>query len=104
MATDMSAERHILCELHSKPGHRDRMKDLLLDLVRVARTEQGNLSYNVFEDQDRENAFYIVDGWATKQAYLDHHNSAHVASVVDKMNPILDGEIVENVTIRFSAD
>jgi quinol monooxygenase YgiN len=103
-ASNKSAEYHIICELHAQPKHRQKVKDLLLELVGPAREEKGNLFYHVYQDRDALDTFHIVDGWSTKDAYLSHHNSPNVARVVKEMSPFLDGEFTEHATVQITGD
>lgn len=89
-----------MCEMRVQPPHRQRARALLLELVGPARSEAGNLSYEVFEDRDDPNKFDIVDGWATESSCRSHHDSVSVARVVAQLNPLLEGEYTENVAVR----
>ena len=72
MQTVKSEERHIICVVHSKPANREKVKELLLELVGPARREGGCLYYDLYQQVDEPNTFYIIDGWASEEAVAAH--------------------------------
>ena len=52
MPHDKSQERHIICEVRSKPRDRTEVKGLLLELVGPARREAGCLYYDLYQQAD----------------------------------------------------
>jgi quinol monooxygenase YgiN len=41
-------------------------------LLRSIRKEKGCLGYNVYRDSEKENSYYIVGEWKTRQAMEKH--------------------------------
>jgi hypothetical protein len=58
MQTVKSEERHIICVVRSKPANREKVKELLLELIGPARREEGCLYYNLDQQVDEPNTFY----------------------------------------------
>jgi|SRR5258708_5954517 quinol monooxygenase YgiN len=77
MPHDKSQERHIICEVRSKPRDRTEVKGLLLELVGPARREAGCLYYDLYQQADAPDVFYIVDGWATQDCRCDACRTFH---------------------------
>ena len=52
MQTDKSEERHIICVVRSQAPHRQRVTELLLELVGPAQLEEGCLYYDLYQQLD----------------------------------------------------
>jgi quinol monooxygenase YgiN len=85
-----SEERHIICVVRSKPENREKVKELLLELVRPARREEGCLYYDLYQQVDEPNTFYIIDGWASEEAVAAHTMHPNVSRVVAQLLPLLE--------------
>lgn len=78
-----SEEFHIVCSLRTTPQHRKDFSELLAALVEPARAEEGCLYYDVYQDRNDPDAFFILDGWKNQEAvdaHIKHPN-------VQKLNP-----------------
>jgi quinol monooxygenase YgiN len=102
MASRPSEERHIICVVRSVPSDRDRVKALLLELVAPARSEAGCLYYDVYQQRDQPDTFYIVDGWASQAAVEAHRAHPNVSRVVDQLLPLLVSPLVVTTSDRVS--
>ncbi|MDX3569907.1 putative quinol monooxygenase [Streptomyces sp. ID05-47C] len=89
MTTVKSAERHIICEVRGKATHRARVKELLLELVGPARAEVECLYYDLYQQSNEPDTFYIVDGWASPEAVAEHAEHPNVTKVVEQLLPLL---------------
>lgn len=87
--TTKSEERHIVATIIAKPGRRDEVKALLLDLIQPARDEPGCLYYDLYQEQDAPDTFYINDGWASDRAVEDHIAHPNVVAVTAKLTPLV---------------
>jgi quinol monooxygenase YgiN len=65
----------VLTQFITKPGREAKVRDGLVRVVDAARTEPGNLDYDLHQLKDKPWAFYVLADWAD-QAAAD----AHVAS------------------------
>ena len=95
-------EIHIICTVRSKPEHRERVKQLLLELVEPARNENGCLYYDLYQDANAPDTFILLDGWTSKEALAMHVVHPNVARVVDQMLSLLAHPIVNIYTTRVS--
>ncbi|GAE35962.1 putative quinol monooxygenase [Halalkalibacter akibai] len=57
------------------PEKREVFLDVVQDLVKGSKAEEGNISYHLFEDTVNSNQFIMVEEWVD-QAALDFHNQA----------------------------
>jgi quinol monooxygenase YgiN len=74
----------VLTQLVAKPGHESDVCDSLLHLVRGARTEPGNLSYDLHRLKNNPAAFYVLANWADRSAFDRHGTSPHVRAFLDR--------------------
>lgn len=95
-------ETHIICTVRSKPEHRERVKQLLLELVEPARNENGCLYYDLYQDANAPDTFILLDGSASKEALAMHVVRPNVPRVVDQMLPLLSHPIANTYTTRVS--
>ena len=95
-------ETHIICTVRSKPEHRERVKELLLELVEPARGENGCLYYDVYQDANAPDSFILLDGWTSKETLALHAVHPNVKRVVDQMLPFLSHPIAQIYTTRLS--
>lgn len=86
---DKSAERHLLVTVRSQPVHRQRVQELLLQLIDPVRHEPGCLYYHLFEQADDPNAFVLVAGWATDEAVAAHPTHPAVPGILEMVRPLL---------------
>lgn len=92
-----SEERHIICRVRCKPEDRERVRELMLEYVEPARQEPGCLYYDIFQEQNDPDVFYILDGWANQaavDAHVEHPN-------VPRVNALLHPLLVEGPTLTF---
>lgn len=85
MITKKSEEIHIICRLHCEEQNRDRVRELLLEYVEPSRQEAGCLYYEIFQERNDLNSFYILDGWkdqAAVDAHIQHPNVLRVNALI----------------------
>lgn len=89
MNTSMQDEIHIVCTVRARPEHRERVGELLLELVEPARGEAGCLYYDFYHERDLPDADVLLDGWASEAALAKHAVHPHVGRVVELLRPLL---------------
>ncbi|MDT5201232.1 MAG: hypothetical protein QOH34_2754 [Mycobacterium sp.] len=102
MANEKFEERHIICEVRSKSLDRAKVKGLLLELVGPARAEAGCLYYDLYQQSDAPDVFYIVDGWASDDDVATHTEQSTVTRVVERLLPLLEVPLVVTTSNRIS--
>lgn len=103
MKSTHAAERHIICTVRSQPAHRERVRELLLELVAPARLEEGCLYYDLYEQINEPDTFYIVDGWASDEAVELHAVHPNVPRVVEQLLPLLASPLHVTTSQRLSS-
>ena len=89
MTDNKQDEIHIVCTVRALPEHRDRVGELLLELVGPARGEAGCLYYDLFRERDFPETFVLLDGWASAAALASHAIHHNVTRVVEQPMPLL---------------
>jgi quinol monooxygenase YgiN len=102
MRTSNSGERHIICVVRGKTSNRGKVKELLLELVGPARLEEGCLYYDVSQQSDQPDTFYIIDGWASEEAVAVHAAHPNVSRVVGQLLPLLESPLEVITSNRVS--
>jgi quinol monooxygenase YgiN len=82
-------EQHIICEVSCETPNREKVKELLLELVGPARLEEGCLYYDLYQKIENPNTFYILDGWVNEKAVAAHAQHPNVARVMEVLSPLL---------------
>lgn len=96
--TKKAEEIHIICRLRCAPENRARFKELLLEYVGPSRQEPGCLYYDLFQERDDPNAFYLLDGWKNQEAVDAHTKQPNVLRVNALIAPLLS----ESLKLTFS--
>lgn len=86
--SDKAAERHLLVTVRSQPEHRQRVHELLLELVDLVRKEPGCLHYDLFQQADDPDTFLVVAAWANDEAVAAHPTPPQ-SGVVESIMPLL---------------
>lgn len=102
MTTNKPAEIHIVFTVHAKPDCRERVGELLLELVGPAREEAGCLYYDLYHERDRPDTFVLLDGWASEAALASHAVHPNVTRVVDQLLPLLSSPLEHMHSRRMS--
>ena len=72
----------VLAQFIARPGRAARVCEGLLRVVDGARTENGNLDYDLYQVIDKPWAFYVLANWAGRDAADAHLTSTHVRDFV----------------------
>jgi quinol monooxygenase YgiN len=68
----------VLAQFIARPGRETKVRDGLLRVVDGARTERGNLDYDLLQHNGRPWAFYVLANWADQAAADAHVSSSFV--------------------------
>lgn len=71
----MSAQ-FIVVGLKAKAGKENELRQDLSVLVEPSLQEEGNLRYELYEDQDEPGLFVFVEHWASLETRTKHHEQA----------------------------
>lgn len=74
----------------------DRVADferLALDLVEASRSEEGNVSYDVFADLADPAQFTFIEVWKDREAIDIHNATSHFQGFVESAGPLFAGPL-----------
>jgi quinol monooxygenase YgiN len=67
------SELSVVVGLRAKAGKEDELRRDLSALVAPSRSEEGNIRYDLFEDQEQPGRFVFVEEWASPELRMRHH-------------------------------
>ncbi|MCK5442906.1 MAG: antibiotic biosynthesis monooxygenase [Maribacter sp.] len=70
----------ITASILAMPEKRALVKQSLLNLIPPTLLEEGCLNYDLHQDNENPNRFFFYENWATRDLWLDHNASAHIAA------------------------
>lgn len=71
---------HIVVGLRAKPGKEKELRRDLAAVVEPSRADEGNLGYDLFEDETDPGVFVFVEHWSSADAQHRHHTeAAHIS-------------------------
>ena len=76
----MSQPLTIVAIIKAVPGHEDTLAELLEGLVAPTLAEAGCLQYDLHRDHEEPGRFLFFENWATKEEWLAHMESPHLAA------------------------
>ena len=63
------------------------------DVTRETRKEKGCLSYKILTNRKDKSKFTFIEEWLNDTAIEEHNNAKHFMQFVDKITPLLNGDI-----------
>ncbi|MGF3102800.1 putative quinol monooxygenase [Rossellomorea sp. DUT-2] len=72
----------IHAEFHINPTKEQAFLEEIRPLVGASRGEEGNISYDLMKDTERESVYTMVEVWRDAAAVENHNASEHFASFV----------------------
>ncbi|WP_057913578.1 putative quinol monooxygenase [Peribacillus muralis] len=75
------------------PAKQDAFLAEIQPLIEASRAENGNVSYNLHKDTEKDNQFTMVEIWKDKQAVASHNSSEHFTSFVGKAKEFLSAPL-----------
>lgn len=69
------------------------MKEELLKLIDITRTEEGCINYDLHQDNEDPNLFLFYENWSNRQLWQKHMNNAHLAEYMKAT----DGSVEESI-------
>ena len=69
----------IVVHILAKEEYREDVKAELLKLVGPTRGEEGNISYDLHQDNSNPNLFLFHEKWVSQELLQKHSQSKHIA-------------------------
>ncbi|MBK5254249.1 MAG: antibiotic biosynthesis monooxygenase [Peptostreptococcaceae bacterium] len=64
----------------AKEEKRDFVKNEILKLIPITRTEEGNINYNLHQDNNDPNIFILYENWENRELWQNHMNNNHMVN------------------------
>ncbi len=74
----MPSAFNVIATLIAKPGQQDTLEALLRGLLAPTRQEAGCEQYDLHQDLQHPETFYMLERWSDDAALADHDQSAHI--------------------------
>ena len=88
----------ITASILAKPEKRDMVKQALLNLIPPTLAETGCINYGLHQDNENPDRFFFYENWESRDLWLDHNASAHIAA----HRKATEGAIVEVIISELS--
>ncbi len=86
------AEVRVFARAKAKDGREQAMREVLLDLVKASRAEDGVDFYELYETTDG-GEFLFSEQYASKEEFELHKSSDHFKAAGAAIAPLIDGEL-----------
>ncbi|MCD8041733.1 MAG: antibiotic biosynthesis monooxygenase [Tannerellaceae bacterium] len=81
----------IVAKATVKEGKREEFIRVVQPMITGSQAEEGNISYNLFEDLDDKNTLTFIEEWKDLAAIDTHNNSAHFQAGVSAISDLIEG-------------
>ena len=81
MSTPQNEER-VVATIIALAGSHDVVRAALVDLVAATRTEEGCVSYELFESAASAGTFITVETWRSAADLAEHMSTPHIAAAL----------------------
>ena len=89
----------ITATIIAKPEKRELVKQALLDLIPPTLREEGCINYDLHQDNENPDCFFFYENWATRDLWLGHNASAHIAAHKEKTKDALVEVRIKELTM-----
>ena len=79
---------YVLTHVDVPPPQKDQTIELVRALAAAARKDDGNLWFDVLQQNDRPNHFTLFEGWRDRKAFDASIMAAHTKEFRQKLNPL----------------
>jgi quinol monooxygenase YgiN len=90
---------YVLTHVDVPPPQKDQAIELQKALAAAARKDDGNLWFDVLQQNDRPNHFTLYEGWRDRKAFDASIMAAHTKEFRQKLNP-LEGALYDERLYR----
>lgn len=91
----MSNAFNVIATLIAKPGQQDTLEKLLREILEPTRVEPGCEQYDLHQDLQHPETFYMLERWSDESALADHDQSAHIQNFRAKA-----GDVIEHFDLK----
>ena len=89
----------IVAKVLAKTEKKDFVKQELLKLIKPSRAEEGNTGYNLYQDNEDEKLFVIVENWDKRKSWEKHMGTPHLIEYMK----VAEGAVAELIINEMSS-
>ncbi|MCD7977317.1 MAG: antibiotic biosynthesis monooxygenase [Tannerellaceae bacterium] len=82
-----------------KEGKRDEFIQTVQPMIQGSQAEEGNISYNLFEDLDNKNVLSFIEQWKDMDAIEFHNNTPHFLAGVAGIKELVESLEITNYQV-----
>jgi quinol monooxygenase YgiN len=86
----MSTSVKVIALLIARPGKAEELAGLLAGMVGPSRAEQGNLQYDVWQDEAEGGRFVVEERYRDNAAAAAHHATPHFAHYRSRISDLAE--------------
>jgi quinol monooxygenase YgiN len=79
---------YVLTHVDVPPQQKEQAIELVKALAAAGRKDEGNLWFDVLQQNDRPNHFTLFEGWRDRKAFDASIMAAHTKEFRQKLNPL----------------
>lgn len=88
------SEIAVVATFVAKPGHEEKLKDVLQGIVAPSRKDPGALQYDLHRDIREPRRFVFFERWESEAALALHDKTPHIAPLGQVLKDLIEfGEI-----------
>ncbi len=94
------SELQVIARYTISAGHEDEVLGLLAQAAEAARTEPGNLSFQVYREVGNDREVVLLERYDSPDAFAAHRETPHFKELVQgKIIPRLDNRVIETYNV-----
>ncbi|WP_382309827.1 putative quinol monooxygenase [Herbiconiux sp. UC225_62] len=97
--TESSTSIAALWVAQAKEGREAEVRELIARVVTPARHDEGNIDYEVHEDEARPGTFVVYERWVSREALRRHTESPWISELIPPLLELTTGNIEDE--LRF---
>ena len=79
----------VVITLVARPGFEEKVIQLLVSILEIARTQSGLLQYNIHREVEQKDTFVIYESWAAMADFERHATTPDVEALALRVRPCL---------------
>lgn len=84
-----------------KPGMKQAFMEATLELIESSRNEEGNISYDLYEEADGGDIMCFIENWRDGNAIKTHFDTPHFKQWLNKKESLVENsEVVKYVKLK----
>jgi quinol monooxygenase YgiN len=76
-----------------KPEHRETFLEQVKEVIAGSQSEEGNISYHLYEDFEQKNTFVMIEEWKDQEATESHRETVHYKHFMQNVESILSAPV-----------